>query len=249
MSESMLIRLNDLIVNADRLVAFTGAGISAESGIPTYRGQGGLWNEFDPDKFANIDYFYREPSYYWRFFQQVRYPVLSQAEPNPAHYALVSLEQQGKLVALITQNIDGLHQAAGSQKVLELHGNTRRILCLRCQKQYTMEEVYNQLSRQLPPVCESCGGQLKPDVVFFGESLPADVLDEAVDVSSRCDLFLVVGSSLVVQPAASLPVMAKRNGARLVIVNRDPTPLDGMADLVIQENASTVLERYIKIYK
>jgi NAD-dependent deacetylase len=142
---------------------------------------------------------------------------------------------------VITQNIDGLHQAAGSRRVLELHGNTRRILCMKCGGAHGMEEVFRQIETRLPPVCSRCEGPLKPDVVFFGEPLPAGVLDEALAESRSCDLLLVVGSSLVVQPAASLPVAAKEMGARLVIVNRDPSPLDPLADLVVHSSASEAL--------
>jgi NAD-dependent deacetylase len=171
----------------------------------------------------------------------VRYPVLQKAEPNRAHKILAKLEAAGILRAVITQNIDGLHQRAGSKRVLELHGNTRRISCLNCRASYTMDEIYEQLATQLPPLCRACGGILKPEVVFFGEVLPPGVLEEAATEAEKCDLFLVVGSSLVVQPAASLPVMAKQSGAKLVIVNKEPTPLDAMADLVFHRSASEVL--------
>ena len=233
--------LRRLCCGAVRMVAFTGAGISAESGIPTYRGAGGTWHKYDPARYADIGQFLEDPSYYWSFFRDVRYPVLRQAEPNAAHSALALLERRGGLRAVITQNIDGLHQAAGSLKVLELHGNTRRIRCMRCGKACTMDEAYRQIETRLPPVCSSCDGPLKPDVVFFGEALPRGVLDEALDEARSCDLFLVVGSSLVVQPAATLPVAAKEEGARLVIINRDPTPLDPLADLVMRSAASEAL--------
>jgi NAD-dependent deacetylase len=233
--------LHELISTARRLVAFTGAGISAESGIPTYRGDDGVWHKYDPGKYANIDYFLDDPSYYWNFFKEVRYPVLKEARPNPAHLALAALEERGIMRALITQNIDGLHQAAGSRRVLELHGNTRRIICLDCTAGYGMDEVFSQLATRLPPTCPACAGRLKPDVVFFGESLPGDVLDEAVNESRGCELFLVVGSSLVVQPAASLPVLAKQAGARLAILNKDPTPLDELADVVLHRAAAELL--------
>jgi NAD-dependent deacetylase len=233
--------IGKMIAEFRRLIAFTGAGISAESGIPTYRGDDGMWNKYDPDKFANVNYFFKEPAYYWRFFQEVRYPVISRAQPNAAHAALAELERKGILSAVITQNIDGLHQLAGSDNVLELHGNTRRILCLKCGKAHTMDETYAQLETRLPPVCRDCEGQLKPDVVFFGESLPMAVLEEAVAESQSCDLFLVIGSSLVVHPAAGLPRLAKEKGARLVIINRDPTPLDGMADAVYNGKATDAL--------
>lgn len=231
----------EMIERAGRLVAFTGAGISAESGIPTYRGEDGVWDKYDPSKYADIRYFRKEPSYYWNFFKDVRCPVLKKAQPNKAHLALAGFEEAGKLSAIITQNIDGLHQLAGSKRVLELHGNTRRILCLECGEAYGIDAIYKKIESQLPPHCSKCNGVLKPDVVFFGESLPSTVLDEAITETRSCDLFLVVGSSLVVQPAASLPVMAKENGASLVIVNKDPTPLDRMADLVIHDSASSIL--------
>jgi NAD-dependent deacetylase len=166
---------------------------------------------------------------------------MSSAKPNTAHETLADLEAQGLLKCLITQNIDGLHQLGGSRNVLELHGNTRRIKCLTCGLEYSMDEVFAILAEQLPPVCPACRGPLKPDVVFFGESLPRDVLDKAVTASRNCDLFLVIGSSLVVQPAASLPTIAKQNGAVVIIINKDPTPLDGMADMVLHTGASAAL--------
>jgi NAD-dependent deacetylase len=236
-------KLKKMIADARHFVVFTGAGISAESGIPTYRGENGLWHKYDPSKYADISHFHQDPSYYWHFFQDVRYPVLEKARPSRAHEVLARFQEKGVLSAIITQNIGGLHQQAGDgkRKILELHGNTRRILCLDCGIHYEMTAVFNMLSTRLPPKCAACGGALKPDVVFFGESLPTAVLDEAVKETKACDFFLVVGSSLVVQPAAELPAMAKRNGAKLVIVNKDPTPLDALADLTIHSGASEVL--------
>ncbi len=238
-------QLKDWIAAADRVVAFTGAGISAESGIPTYRGEGGVWHDYDPAKYAHVRIFEEDPTYYWSFFRDVRYPVVKDAEPNRAHRILAGLETQGALTAVITQNIDGLHQAAGSSRVLELHGNTRRISCRQCKAGYTMDEVFEQLETRLPPVCASCGGALKPEVVFFGESLPGEVLHAALEESRACDLFLAIGSSLVVQPAASLPVMARESGARVAIINKDPTPLDTLADAVFHDSASEVLARCV----
>ncbi len=234
-------RLQRMISDSTHMVAFTGAGISAESGIPTYRGDDGLWNKYDPAKFADINHFYKDPAYYWKFFKEVRYPIIHKALPNKAHQALADLEQKGILKTLITQNIDGLQQAAGSCNVLELHGNTRQIVCLTCGEQQAMEDVYLLLDSQLPPQCPVCQGVLKPDVVFFGESLPHDVLAQAIFESQNCDLLLVVGSSLVVQPAASLPVTAHQHGARVVIVNRDPTPFDRIAEMVFHSSASEIL--------
>lgn len=234
-------KLKEIISNSKQLVAFTGAGLSAESGIPTYRGAGGLWSKYDPSKYADINYFMQDPSYYWNFFKEVQYPILKDAQPNAAHFALAELEKQGKLILSITQNIDGLLQIAGQENVCELHGNTRKIKCLNCDKKYPMEEIYQLLDEKLPPDCPGCKGLLKPDVVLFGEQLPQDELNKAYHAAQMCDTFLVVGSSLVVYPAAQVPVIAKSKGAILVIVNIDPTPLDGEADLVINMKASEVL--------
>ncbi|MCF8031029.1 MAG: NAD-dependent protein deacylase [Desulfohalobiaceae bacterium] len=233
--------LEALLSKASYVVAFTGAGISAESGVPTYRGTDGVWNKYDPAKYADVGYFFQDPSYYWHFFKDVRYPVLQEASPNAGHHALVDLEKQGLLKALITQNIDGLHQEAGSRNVLELHGNTRSISCQGCGRSYGLDEARARLEEEHPPTCGDCRGLLKPDVVLFGESLPTDTLRRAEEESRSCDLFLSIGSSLVVQPAASMPAIAKQSGARLVIVNMEETPFDGKADLVIRDSASTVL--------
>lgn len=235
--------LKNCIDNSSYIVAFTGAGVSADSGIPTYRGANGVWQKYDPSKFASIDYFYKDPSYYWNFFKDVRYPGLKQAQPNPAHYALAELEGKGPLKSVITQNIDGLHRLAGSSNVLELHGNTRRIVCLKCSEKYTMDEAFELLQNQIPPKCPVCQGLLKPDVVLFGESLPLEVLNEAQEEARRCDLFLSIGSSLVVQPAASLPDMAKDSHSKLVIINKEPTSSDFKADLVIHGSASETLRK------
>ncbi|NNE71066.1 MAG: NAD-dependent deacylase [Rhodothermales bacterium] len=241
MPSSALDRLKTLVEGARSAVAFTGAGISADSGIPTYRGNDGLWTKYDPAKYADINYFRRDPEYYWRFFQEVRYHVLSRAQPNEGHLALSTMEQRGKLTALITQNIDGLHQRAGSQRVIELHGNSRRFPCVDCGTVDTLEEVFARLDVEFPPCCTSCGGSLRPGVVFFGEMLPPGAMEESTEAASACDLFLAIGSSLVVTPASSLPVIAKEHGARLVLINNEPTALDGMADLVMREGASEVL--------
>lgn len=234
-------KLREMINRAEKIVAFTGAGISAESGIPTYRGSDGVWNKYDPDKYANIDYFLRDPSYYWNFFRDVRYSVLKAAKPNQGHGVLARLEEKGVLKAVITQNVDGLHQEAGSRNVLELHGNTRRIVCLDCGAAYGIDEARKLVETELPPSCSSCGGMLKPDVVMFGEALPEETVNRAAEEARSCDLMLAIGSSLLVQPAASMPVIAKRAGAELAIINQDSTPLDSTADLVLRQSASEVL--------
>jgi NAD-dependent deacetylase len=244
MDEKVLLLLKKCINRSNKIVAFTGAGFSAESGISTFRGAGGLWSKYDPSIYADISYFNKDPTYYWSFFRDERYPVIKRAKPNNGHYALVSLEKRGKLYRVITQNIDGLHQIAGSSEVIELHGNTRKINCLSCSKTYSLDEVFKMLQKEFPPKC-SCGGLLKTATVLFGESLPQYELDMATLASKNCDLFMVLGSSLVVYPAASLPEIAKKNGALLIIINIDPTPLDEIADLVINDNASKVLSKII----
>ncbi|MBN1222846.1 MAG: NAD-dependent deacylase [Candidatus Aminicenantes bacterium] len=239
----------DEIGKARYIVAFTGAGISSESGIPTYRGEGGLWTKYDPNRYANIHYFLEDPSYYWSFFRDVRYPMLKEVTPNRAHLALAEIETAGKLQSVITQNIDGLHQEAGSSTVIELHGTTRTIYCLECSSRYTMEDIFPRLKVQVPPQCPKCGGLLRPDVVFFGESLDSETLDLAYREVGKCDMLIVVGSSLVVYPAADIPVRAKRKDAVLVIINKDSTPMDDLADHVINERAGDVLPQIVRNLK
>ncbi len=234
------------IKNAKHIVAFTGAGISAESGIPTYRGEGGLWTKYDPSKYASIGYFLQNPSYYWNFFKDVRYPILKKVKPNKAHLALVEMENAGKLKTVITQNIDGLHQEAGSSSVIELHGTTRTIICMDCSKKYKIGEAFIKLEKQIPPLCSECNGILRPDVIFFGEMLDPEILRDAYAAAASCDLLLAVGSSLVVYPAADIPMRAKQAGAKLAIINIDSTPLDSVADYVINDAAGKFLPLIIK---
>jgi NAD-dependent deacetylase len=231
------------------IVVFTGAGISAESGIPTYRGKEGLWSKYDPNLYANITYFLQDPSYYWNFFREVRYPMLKKIKPNKGHLALAELETLGKLKTMITQNIDGLHQEAGSSSVIELHGTTRIIYCLNCSQEYSMDEAFSMLEAQIPPVCSECNGKLRPAVVFFGESLDPQVLRLAFEEAENCDFLLAVGSSLVVHPAADIPRIAKQRGAALAIINKEKTPLDTIADYVINDEAGKILPQIIQSLK
>lgn len=232
-------------VNQGGIVAFTGAGVSEESGIPTYRGTGGFWTKYDPNKYASIDYFESDPSYYWSFFLDTRGPLLHQAKPNPAHQTLAALEQKGKLIAVITQNIDGLHQTAGSGRVIELHGSSRKFHCMNCQAPYNLEAAEKALEQTLPPRCTACNGILRPGVVFFGEMLPAGAMDEAFNLARQSSLLMVVGSSLVIYPAAQVPAVAKSSGARLAIINDEPTPMDDLADWVIPGKAGEVLPQLL----
>lgn len=234
--------LAELLEERPSAVALTGAGASAASGVPTYRGAGGTWSRYDPSKYASIEYFRKDPAYYWQFFRDERYPALSSARPNPVHLSLAALERQGRLSAVVTQNIDGLHQAAGSRRVLELHGNSHRFRCEACAGEQGADAVRELLADALPPSCPDCGRPaLRPDVVLFGEALPVAVLAEAVEAMAETTLVIVVGSSLVVEPAASLPFEALRRGAKLAILNVDPTPLDALASLSIRQPADQVL--------
>lgn len=235
----------ELVAAARRIVAFTGAGISAESGIPTYRGEGGLWSEYDPAKYASIDHFRRDPSYYWSFFRDLRYRIVAEARPNAGHVALAELERRGRLDVVVTQNIDGLHQVAGSGRVIELHGNTRVIGCLACGAEFDFAEIHARVATELPPTCATCGGALKPRVVFFGEPLPAAAMHEGMAAAAACDLLLVVGSTLQVHPAAALPLVAREAGARVVIVNVGPTAMDEIADVFLDGKAGEILPRII----
>lgn len=236
-----------MIRESKNVLAFTGAGISEESGIPTYRGDSGMWNEWDPSKYADADYFFKDPTYYWRFFREVRYPTLESARPNPGHYALAALEKTGKLKWIVTQNIDGLHREAGSRNVLELHGNSRFVRCLDCKKLFPAAEIHAQLEIRNPPICPECAGMLKTTVVLFGEALTRKTLDAAASAARKCDLVLAIGSSLVVYPAAHIPIAAKRSGARFAIINLDKTAMDGEADIVVHSKAGEILPGIVEL--
>lgn len=247
-AEEKIPRVADMIRKARRVVVFTGAGVSTESGIPDFRSPGGLWSRFDPEDFT-IERFRANPQTrrkQWRFL--IGGGVFAGAAPNGAHAAIAELETLCRLECVITQNIDDLHQKAGSDpaRVYELHGSMRWIRCLSCDQRTALEEILGRYrAADDPPACERCGGILKPDVVFFGEALPEKVLQEAMRHADRCDLLIVVGSSLVVYPAAGIPFAAQQAGAKLVIVNLSPTPADPIADVVINASAAAVLPRIV----
>lgn len=225
-----------------RVVALTGAGLSTGSGIPDFRGpQAGLWSTTDPLAVASLETFRHTPE---AFFAWVR-PLagqIRQAEPNAAHRALATLESQGKLRTLMTQNIDGLHRRAGNQHVLELHGSLHTATCVRCWRVWPGAELIDRfVADGLLPHCPTCGGLLKPDVTLMGEQLPVAVMRAAQAAARQCDLMLVAGSSLEVMPAAGLPVEAMNSGARLVVVNEQPTYVDERADVVIRGDVVQVL--------
>ena len=233
-----------LLSRARCAVAFTGAGVSAESGIPVYRGEGGLWTKFDPYKVAHIDTFRADPAQYWSYSLQHR---RSDAQPNAAHRALAQLEGQGRLSGVITQNTDGLHQKAGSRTVIELHGSSHAVLCLDCGQRFPRAEIDRLNREQCPPRCPSCNGRfLKPTVVMFGEALPSDALLAAQTLAMAADLMLVVGSSLQVYPAAGIPRLAGESGAELCIINAEPTPFDDLASVVMHGKAGEILPEIVR---
>ena len=227
-----------LLARARHVTAFTGAGISVESGIPPFRGPEGLWSKVDPIV-LDIDYFHRHPLESWKVIKEIFFDFFGKAQPNPAHFALAELERVGIVKAVITQNIDNLHQRAGSRTVYELHGNSRFLVCERCGTRYPVEEVSLE---ELPPRCPRCGTVLKPDFVFFGEQLPELDYRRAIEETEVADVFLLVGTTGEIMPASTLPVLAKRHGATIVEVNVAPSNYtESITDIFIREKASVAL--------
>jgi NAD-dependent deacetylase len=236
-------RAAELVARAHRGVAFTGAGVSAESGIRTFRGEGGLWTQYDPFKVSSIDFFLQDPAAYWSVSKE-RYETYRQARPNAGHLSLAAMEEAGVLQAVVTQNTDGLHQRAGSRRVIELHGSSATVECLGCSSRFPRTEIDRLNLERCPPSCPACASAyLKPTVVFFGEPLPVEALAGAQAAAVEADIVLVVGSSLVVYPAASLPRIALEHGARLLIVNAEETPYDALAEVTLKGKAGEILPR------
>lgn len=232
------------LVQAEAVTAFTGAGVSAESGVPTFRGNEGLWKKFKPEELANLSAFMKNPALVWEWYRE-RKTILAGVQPNAGHVALAELEKLCPRFTLITQNIDNLHRRAGSGRVFELHGNIERNYCMSCGAQFAGE--------MLPgaggiPRCDrpGCGGTVRPDVVWFGEMLPEDAWDQSVRASALADVFLSVGTSGVVYPAASLPLTAKHQGAFLVEINPEPTPLTPSTDLFLQGPSGEILPAIVE---
>ncbi len=235
----------DLTLKAQKIVVFTGAGVSTESGIPDFRSPGGIWSKFDPEDFTYQRFLSSETARekYWQMSTEF-YEEMRDVKPNLAHGALVDLERAGKLDCIITQNIDGLHQDAGSssERIIEIHGTARTVSCLDCKKRYARSVVQAMImGGTRVPRCDQCKGLLKPDTISFGQSMPEAETAEAYRRSETCDLFIVIGSSLVVQPAASMPIVAKNNGAKLIIVNREPTTYDQLADVAVHGSAGRIM--------
>ena len=225
-----------------KIVFVTGAGISQESGIPTFRGKDGYWRKYDPMKLASIDAFYDDPKLVWEWYEDRRKNILS-VKPNEGHFAISQMEEF-KDVVVLTQNIDGLHQRSGSTNVLELHGSIIRIKCTVCDFIDNITENFESL----PPKCK-CGSMLRPDVVWFGEPLPQNIWQSAIKEASVCDVMVIVGTSLVVSPANTLHVYAKQNGAILIEVNPEKTVMSNDMDLSIQATSAEVLPKILSIFK
>lgn len=224
---------------ARTIAVLTGAGISAESGIPTFRGQDGLWKNYRVEDLATPEAYAKNPLLVWEWYK-MRFEAVMKAEPNAAHHALVKLAEE-KNLTLVTQNVDGLHERAGSRDVLELHGNITKSRCERCA---FLEAL--QSSFEIPPMCKKCGSRMRPNVVWFGELLPQTVFQQAVEAFADCDVALIIGTSGVVEPAASLARLAKQQGAFVVEINLAETPLSFFADLFLQTSASEGMKRLLK---
>jgi NAD-dependent deacetylase len=241
-------RIAEMILSSKRVIVFTGAGISTESGIQDFRSPGGLWEQWNPDELTYDKFISSRSSreHYWGFSRAI-WPTMALAKPNTGHYAINELYKMGKLDCVITQNVDGLHQAAGipDDKVIELHGTLKYVSCLTCGKRWPREVIEKLMDStgEKAPECDACGGFLKQATISFGQNLPAEAIREAEDRSSACDCFIVAGSSLVVYPAAQLPLMAKHNGAKLVIITLSDTPHDPYADIVVNEKTGPSLSQ------
>ncbi len=238
-----------IIKEAKKILIFSGAGMSTESGIPDFRSPGGVWSKYDPSDFYFDKIISSEKTRekYWEMSTEF-YDTIKDAVPNRAHLAIRAIEESGKLLAIVTQNIDNLHHKAGNspERIIEIHGTAFSVSCLSCGKKYDRDDIQERLNSGVKvPYCDDCAGILKPDTISFGQAMPEDKMADALMYARECDLCIVLGSSLVVYPAASVPVHAVQNGARLIIINRDETPLDAEADLVCHESLSKALGQMV----
>jgi len=251
MDKEKLQKAADIIKNSDHIVVFSGAGISTESGIPDFRSEGGLWSKYDPNIYANYNYFLKDPTPFWTMHNELT-DDLEEAKPNAAHKAIAELEKMGKVKAIITQNVDMLHQRAGSGSyedipIYELHGAYRKLECIKCGKEYEFDEIDTKNVDY--PVCEECSGYIKPKVILFGESLPSGVIDAAINSVMKADCFIMIGSSLLVTPANFLPPLAKRNNAKIIFINKEETMMDEIADAFLKGSAGKIFKKLMEIIK
>lgn len=236
----------ELILNQTHVTGFTGAGVSVESGIPPFRGENGLWNKYDPG-ILDLDYFYSNPLDSWKVIKEIFYDFFGSAKPNRAHYALAEMEKMNLIRAVITQNIDNLHQEAGSTTVYEFHGNSRKLECQKCNVKYDASE---EIISELPPRCPKCQTVLKPDFIFFGEMIPEYAYMKAVEEAKKADIFLVIGSTGEVVPASMIPSMAKQNGVRIIEVNPSRSLFtDSVTDIFLQGKATEVMDELLTLLK
>jgi NAD-dependent deacetylase len=241
-TQELIEKAANIILNSSPVIALTGAGISVESGIPDFRGKGGLWYRYNPDEYATINAFISEPEKVWKMLREMDELILK-AKPNRAHTGLAQLEKMGLLQYIITQNVDNLHQAGGSENVIEYHGNSTTLLCLYCNSRYSRDEFEGQTV----PVC-GCGKILKPDVVFFGEAIPQEALEQSFQLASSAHALLVVGTSATVSPANYIPTMAKKNDATIIEINLERTFLtDSITDIFIKGEAGDVMSRMVEL--
>lgn len=246
MDHQLIQRAAEDILHSRKTIAFTGAGISVESGIPDFRSAQGLWQKYDPEEYAHIHAFYSNPDKVWLMLKEMFTLTLS-AKPNPAHIGLAELEKMGCLSSIVTQNIDGLHQAAGSKNVVEFHGTHRTLSCLKCS---TKMDGSHLKEENLPPRCSRCSSLLKPDVVFFGEPIPWEAQVLSFKESKSCSAVLVIGTSAVVYPAATIPITAKERGAIIIEINMEPTPLtDQISDYLICGSAGEIVPAIVEEVK
>ena len=232
-----------IIKSSKRCVAFTGAGISVESGIPPFRGENGLWNKYDPQTF-DIQYFYRYTRQSWEVIREIFYDLFGKVRPNAAHYALAELEANNMLSSVITQNVDNLHYDAGSKIVHEFHGSLKNLVCLKCRAKYKISQIDLNV---LPPVCKKCDGILKPDVIFFGEAIPEPAKTNSFKEAEKADCFILIGTTGIVAPANMIPPAAKSNGAKIIEINPCMSEYTGsVTDVFLEEKASIAMEKLME---
>jgi len=237
-----------LLINSKHAIVLTGAGVSTESGIPDFRGEDGIWKKYEPEIYGNIQSFLKDPSKFWKMAEDIA-PTLFDAKPNPGHLAIAELEKMNIVKAIITQNIDELHQKAGSIIVYEVHGNINRFSCMGCRASYNKEQVLKKLKKERPPLCDYCAAPLRPSVVLFGENLPNFEKYMSIDLAKKSDLMLIAGSSLEVAPICDLPIFTLSNKGNLIIVNDQPTHLDDRAEVLFNDKTGLVLPMILEEIK